>query len=129
DATTGAKIKRTKATFPTFVKELVGTKWFNANLRARAGAPSEWGKFLSKVFGANETTNGFILRASKLRVVSDEIEWRRCDTCTTAQPFNPLAGDRCRVRPGRGICAGTTSALDPASDAVFRSRKGHFRRH
>ena len=129
DSTTGAKIRRTKATFPTFVKDFVGTKWFNANLKGRTGAPSEWGKFLSKVFGTNETANGFILRAAKLRVVSEEIEWRRCDTCTTAQPFNPLAADRCRVRPGHRACTGTTSALDPAGDAVFLSRKGHFRRH
>jgi len=129
DATTGAKIKRTKATFPTFVKDLVGTKWFNAHLRARAGAPSGWGKFLSKAFGANETANGFILRASKLRVVSEDVEWRRCDTCTTAQPSNPLAADRCRVRPGRRVCAGTTVLLAPDVDPVFRSRKGHFRRH
>ena len=129
DSTTGAKIRRTKATFPTFVKEFVGTKWFNANLKGRTGAPSEWGKFLSKVFGTNETANGFILRAAKLRVASEEIEWRRCDTCTTAQPFNPIAADRCRVRPGHRACTGTTSALDPAADAVFLSRKGHFRRH
>ena len=129
DATTGAKIRRTKSTFPRFVKELVGARWFNANIRGRAGALSEWGKFLSRVFGTNETANGFILRASKLRVVSEGIEWRRCDSCTTAQPFNPLAGDRCRVRPGRRVCAGSTSVLDPASDAVFTSRKGHFRRH
>lgn len=129
DSTTGAKIRRTKATFPTFVKEFVGTKWFNANLKGRTGAPSEWGKFLSKVFGTNETANGFILRAAKLRVVSEEIEWRRCDTCTTAQPFNPIAADRCRVRPGHRACTGTTSALAPAADAVFLSRKGHFRRH
>lgn len=129
DASTGAKIRRTKATFPSFVKDFVGTKWFNANLKGRTGAPSEWGKFLSKVFGTNETANGFILRAAKLRVVSREIEWRRCDTCTTVQPFNPLAADRCRVRPGHRVCSGTTSALDPATDTVFRSRKGHFRRH
>ena len=129
DASTGAKIRRTKATFPSFVKDFVGTKWFNANLKGRTGAPSEWGKFLSKVFGTNETANGFILRAAKLRVVTEEIEWRRCDTCTTAQPFNPLAADRCRVRPGHRVCTGTTSALDPATDTVFRSRKGHFRRH
>ena len=129
DATTGANIRRTKATFPNFVTDLVGTKWVNANIRARAGAPSEWGKFLSRVFGTSETANGFILRASKLRVVGEGIKWRRCDTCTTAQPFNPLAADRCRVRPGRRICAGATSALAPASDPVFRSRKGHFRRN
>lgn len=129
DATDGAKIKRTKSTFPSFVKELVGTKWFNANLKGSAGAPSEWGRFLSKVFGTSETANGFILRPSKLQVISDGVEWRRCDTCTTAQPFNPIAADRCRVRPGRGVCSGKTSALDPTTDPVFRSRKGHFRRH
>ena len=129
DASDGAKIRRTKATFPPFVKELVGTKWFNANLKARAGSPSEWGRFLSRTFGVNETANGFILRASKVQVVSKGIDWRRCDTCTSAQPFNPLASDSCRVRPGRSACSGTTSALQPDSDPVFQSRKGHFRRH
>ena len=82
-----------------------------------------------RVFGVSETANGFILRPSKLRVVSEGIEWHRCVTCTTAQPFNPLADDRCRVRVGNRVCAGTTSPLDPASDVVFRSRKGHLRRH
>ena len=129
DATEGAKIKRTKAAFPAFVKDLVGTKWFNAHLKGTPGAKSEWTRFLSRTFGANETANGFILRASKLRVVSDGIAWRRCNTCTTAQPFNPVAADRCRARPGRGGCAGTTTELDPNSDPVFRSRKGHYRRH
>jgi ATP-dependent helicase YprA (DUF1998 family) len=129
DASDGAKIKRTKAIFPTFVKDLVGTTWFNAHLRTRAGAPPEWAKFLSKVFGTYETANGFILRASRFRVVLQGVEWRRCDTCTTAQPFNPLAADRCIVRPGRGVCVGRTRALDPDTDPVFLSRKGHFRRH
>ena len=129
DASTGARINRVRATFPNLVKDLVGTKWFNMHLRARAGAPSAWGRFLSTVFGFNETANGFILRASKLRVVTEGIEWRRCDTCTTAQPFNPIANERCRVRLGNRICRGTTSPLDPASDIVFRSRKGHLRRH
>lgn len=129
DADVGAKIHRTKATFPPFAKDLLGSRWFNANLKARAGSPSAWGQFLAGVFGANETANGFILRASKLRVVSEGVEWRRCDTCTTAQPFNPLAGNRCHARPGSRVCTGTTSPLDPASDSVFRSRKGHFRRY
>ena len=129
DAPAGARINRTKATFPKLVKDLVGTKWFNSNLRAHPGAPSKWGEFLSRVFGSNPTANGFILRVSKLRVISTGIEWRRCDTCTAAQPFNPLSADRCRVRLGSRICAGKTSALDPASDSVFRSRKGHLRRH
>ena len=129
DGRTGARINRVKATFPNLVKDLVGTKWFNMNLRARAGSPSEWGKFLSRVLGSRETANGFILKPSKLRVVTAEIEWRRCSTCTTAQPFNPLANDRCRVRLGNRVCTGTTSPLDTVSDLVFRSRKGHLRRH
>lgn len=128
DANVGAKIRRTKSTFPQSTKGLVGNQWFNANLRERQGAPSEWGRFVTNVLGVNETANGFVLRANKLRVVSEGVKWRRCDTCTAVQPFNPLAGDHCRVRPGRRICAGTTSILDSA-DAVFRSRKGHFRRH
>ena len=128
DSDNGAKIRRTKTTFPAYIKKLVGTRWFNANLRGRAESASAWGAFLSRVFGAHKTANGFVLRASKLRVVAEGIEWRRCDTCTSAQPFNPLAGDRCRVRTGRRVCTGKTSALDPTRDVVFRSRKGHFRR-
>ena len=128
DAPIGAIIRRTKATFPSLVKDLVGTNWFNANLRTRAGMPLVWGDFLSRYFGANNTANGFILRANKLQVVSNGIDWRRCDTCTTAQPFNALSNNHCRVRPGRRVCSGTTSELDPSSDPVFQSRKGHFRR-
>ena len=129
DASTGAKINRVKAVFPSLVKDLVGTKWYNANLRTRARTQSEWGKFLSMVFGINETANGFILNPRKLQVVSEGIKWRRCTTCTTVQPFNLLANDRCCIRLGNRICTGTTSPLDPISDVVFRSRKGHFRRH
>ena len=129
DAATGAKIRRTKATFPTLVKDLVGVNWFNANLKTSAEKPSEWGNFLTRVLGVSETAKGFILRASKLQVVSNGVAWRRCDTCTTAQPFNPLSNNRCRIRPGHRVCTGTTSELSPAFDPVFQSRKGHFRRH
>lgn len=129
DSPAGAKINRTKATFPGFVKDLVGTKWFNANLKGSAASPTPWGAFLRKTFGASETANGFILRAAKLRVVTAGVQWRRCDSCTTAQPFNALAGAHCRMRLGQRECGGTTRPLDPAADPVFRSRKGHFRRH
>ena len=129
DSPTGAKISRTRASFPGFVKDLVGTKWFNAHLKGSVASPAPWGLFLRKTFGASETANGFILRAAKLRVITTGIEWRRCDTCTTAQPFNPLAGALCRMRLGRRECGGTTRPLDPSADPVFRSRKGHFRRH
>ncbi|MEO6323557.1 MAG: DEAD/DEAH box helicase [Thermoanaerobaculia bacterium] len=129
DSPTGAKINRTKASFPGFVKDLVGTKWFNTHLKGSAASATPWGAFLRRTFGASETANGFILRAAKLGVVTTGVEWRRCDTCTTAQPFNPLAGARCRMRFGHRECGGTTRTLDPSADPVFRSRKGHFRRH
>jgi len=129
DSPAGAKINRTKATFPGFAKYLVGIKWFNANLKGSAASPTPWGAFLRKTFGASETVNGFILRAAKLRVVTAGVQWRRCDTCTTAQPFNALAGTHCRMRLGQRECGGTTRPLDPTTDPVFRSRKGHFRRH
>jgi ATP-dependent helicase YprA (DUF1998 family) len=129
DSPAGAKINRTKANFPPFVKDIVGTRWFNAYLKGSTASPTPWGAFLTRTFGANETANGFILRAAKLRVVTSGVEWHRCDTCTTAQPFNPLAGARCRIRLGQRACGGTTRPLDPSSDPVFRSRKGHFRRH
>lgn len=129
DSPTGAKINRTKTTFPGFVKDLVGTKWFNANLKGSAASPTPWGAFLRRTFGASETANGFILRTAKLRVVTSGVGWRRCDLCTTAQPFNALAGVHCRMRLGQRECGGTTRPLDPSADAVFRSRKGHFRRH
>ena len=129
DSPSGAKINRTKATFPSVVKDLVGTKWFSAHLRGGPGTAAPWATFITRTFAASPTANGFILRAGKLRLVAEGLSWRRCDTCTTAQASNPLAGDRCRVRLGSRQCAGRTSALDPSSDPVFRSRKGHFRRH
>ena len=128
DAAGGARIRRVKASFPGMVKDLVGTSWFNANLRGRSGRLSPWAEFISRTFGASPTANGFILRASKLRVVREGICWRRCGTCTTAQPENAIAGDRCIVRIGGRQCSGTTRPLDPSRDPVFVSRKGHFRR-
>ena len=128
DAETGARIRRVKAAFPGIVRDLVGARWFNANLRVRSGIPSLWTDFIRRTFAVNETANGFILRAAKLRVVRDGISWRRCDICTTAQPKNAIAGDRCTVRVGGRQCSGTTRPLDPSKDPVFVSRKGHYRR-
>lgn len=129
DSSAGAKIERIKASFPKFAKDLVGTRWFNANLRGTSASPSPWGQFIAQTFATSETANGFILRASKLAVTTAGLEWVRCETCTTAQPANPLSAGRCRVRVGRRFCGGPTLPLDPTQDVVFRSRKGHFRRH
>ena len=124
DAQTGATIRRIRtAAFPSVLKDIVGTRWFNANLLGKSGTP--WGDFIARSFAESVTANGFILRASRLRVVQEGISWRRCDTCTTVQRENPLVGDRCISRG----CSGKTRPLDPSRDPVFLSRKGHFRRH
>ncbi len=123
DAIDGARITRTRASFPDFTRALVGAKWFAANLN---GAESQWSRFIKKTFAVNETANGFILRASKLRVVTTDLSWRRCEICTTAQIANPLAGDRCVVRLGNRQCSGTTRPLDPSSDPVFSYRSLNF---
>lgn len=127
DSADGAKIQRVKASFPPFVKDLVTNKWFKAHLTKKPGAPSPWIAFLSR-FGISETANGFILRASKFRIVSEGLAWRRCDTCTAAQVHNALAGDKCVMRNGNRHCSGVTRPLEPLQDPVFLSRKGHFTR-
>jgi len=129
DSRDGAKIRRTRGRFPPFVRDLVGARWFNASLNGAAGAPMPWIDFITRTFRTNENANGFILRASKLRTVTKGIEWRRCETCTTVQPLNLLTANRCRARLGQGYCGGVTQPLDPNKDVVFRSRKGHYRRH
>ena len=128
DSDAGAVIRRIKGIFPEVVKDLVGTRWYNANLRAHSGSHRPWVVFIGRTFGALLTANGFILRSAKVRIVREGISWRRCDTCTTAQPQNPLAAERCTVRVGNRQCTGITQALDPVADSVFRSRKGHYRR-
>ena len=129
DADQGARIQRISATFPPVVRDFVGTRWFNANLRTRAGVSTPWAQFITRTFAVNGTANGFFLRASRLRIVQDDISWRRCDTCTTVQVENAIAGDRCIMRLGSRRCSGTTRSLDVSQDPVFLSRKGHFRRH
>lgn len=129
DSQDGAKIARTKSSFPGFVKDLVETRWFNQNLKPAPGSYTPWTRFLAKTFGVHETANGFLLRAGKLRLLTKDISWRRCDLCTTVQAENLVAGSQCRAYVGRSHCRGTTVPLDPGSDPVFRARKGHFRRH
>ena len=125
DSAVGAKLRRTTSSFPSVIKDMVGDRWFNANLRS-GGA---WAQFIKRTFGTNETANGFILRAGKLRLDSEGITWKRCDICTTVQAASPMAGDRCNVSHSNRQCAGKTRTIDPKVDAVFRSRNGHFRRH
>lgn len=130
DSEAGAKIRRISGTFPTMAAGLVGSKWFNSNLRGRlGGSQTPWIEFLSRKFGRMNTANGFVLSSAKVCIVRHGVSWRRCDTCTTAQPENPLAGEQCTVRMGNRRCSGKTRAIDPSSDSVFVSRKGHYRRH
>jgi hypothetical protein len=86
DSDVGAAVRRVKVTFPQIVKDVVGTRWFNANLRARSGTQPPWVEFISRTFGVYPTANGFFLRPSRVRIVQEHISWRRCGTCTAAQP-------------------------------------------
>lgn len=130
DSEAGEKIRRVSSRFPTLVKNLVGTKWFNANLRPRQGdAQPAWLEFIQKTFGRHHTANGFVLSAAKVRLAQDGIQWRRCNTCTAAQPQNLLLGEACAVMVSNRSCGGMTQSIEPSQDPVFTSRKGHYRRH
>ena len=119
-------IRRTTTTFPLVVRDLVGTRWFNANL---GNEVSPWRQFIRIQLGTDYTANGFILRPSKFALETEGITWMRCDTCTGVQPRNPLSADRCTLKIGRRSCAGQLRAIDVHFDPVFRSRKGHYRRY
>ena len=129
DSEAGATVRRTSGAFPEMIRDLVGTRWFNANLRKRQASQRPWVKFIQETFQLFPTANGFLLNPAKVRIVREGISWMRCDTCTTVQAENPLAGDRCTVRVGNRRCKGRTQYLNPLKDLVFRSRKGHYRRH
>lgn len=129
DATEGAKIKRLKGGFPGSLKDIVTTRWFNSNLRPSAGTEIPWLRYLERTFGYSHTANGYIIKSSKICLEQENIKWRRCTTCTTVQPFNPITQNRCMVRhASSGFCKGTTEVIDPAIDKVFRARKTHFRK-
>ncbi|MGH6677363.1 MAG: helicase-related protein, partial [Bradyrhizobium sp.] len=77
---------------------------------------------LRAVFSDGEPGD-YYLQASKVALDSGETsEWLRCERCTSVSPRNALLGDNC------GYCGGTAKVIDPASDAVFRSRKSFYRR-
>ena len=77
---------------------------------------------LRAVFSPGVTSN-FFIQASKVALdVGDKADWIRCERRTSVSPRNPLIGDNC------GYCGGIAKLIDPASDAVFRSRKAFYRR-
>ena len=129
DSDQGPKIRRTKASFPRAIQSFVGERWFRNHLRTQNNIPMPWIDFIRRTFAENETSNGFVLRSSKLKLVFDEIAWRRCKKCSGVQPENLISGEKCYLLLGQSVCGGETLPLDPLKDSVFRSRKGHFRRH
>ena len=77
---------------------------------------------LRAVFSDGEPGDYFLV-ASKVALDAGETSaWLRCERCTSVSPRNALLGDSC------GYCGGTAKAIDPTSDAVFRSRKSFYRR-
>jgi len=77
---------------------------------------------LRAVFSDGEPGD-YYLQASKVALDPGETsEWLRCERCTSLSPRNALLGINC------GYCGGAAKVIDPASDAVFRSRKSFYRR-
>ncbi len=77
---------------------------------------------LRTVFSDGEPGD-YYLQASKIALDPGETsEWLRCERCTSVSPRNRLLGDNC------GYCGGKARVIDPANDAVFRSRKSFYRR-
>ncbi|CAN7216594.1 DEAD/DEAH box helicase [Mesorhizobium sp. LjNodule214] len=77
---------------------------------------------LRGVFAPGASGTYFVQAAKVALDVSDKAQWIRCERCTSVSPRNPLLGDRC------GYCTGNAKLIDPANDAVFRSRKAFYRR-
>jgi ATP-dependent helicase YprA (DUF1998 family) len=77
---------------------------------------------LRAVFSHGETGPFFVQAAKVALDVGDDAQWIRCERCTRVSPRNPLIGEKCCY------CGGTAKMIDPANDAVFRSRKAFYRR-
>jgi hypothetical protein len=120
DAKGSSGIREWNGRFSGVVTKLLEASGLKAWLRgdyANACVPA-----LRSVFGqgAGDT---FFVRASKIALDKGEkAEWIRCERCTSVSPHNPLVGANC------GYCGGAAKIIDPASDAVFRSRKAFYRR-
>lgn len=123
DAEEGPKFARTNGRFTGILEPLFGRTWHRAQFGAGAKLDISWISFLSDTFGQNANAQGFFVNAAKLRLRREqEVDWRRCPRCTRAQPFNLLLGSTCVQ------CRAETEALDPRTDAVFRTRKYQYRK-
>ena len=57
-----------------------------------------------------------------MKIIAEaDADWRRCSQCTLVQPACPLMGDACIS------CGGEVAPFSPEAEAVFQSRKGHYR--
>ena len=118
DSPTGAKISRTTASFPGFVKDLVGTKWFNAHLKRSVASPTPWGLFLRKTFGASETNGLSCARRSPRHNHRNRVAPLRHLHHRAA--FQPVGW---RLADGSaGASAAGRPATDPSADPVFARR-------
>ncbi len=121
-------IRRTSGAFDSELADVVSTRWFNANLKAtKSGAARPWVDFVRSTFAKQETANGFLVEAGRLRLVRSDADWGRCARCRAAQPLMRLANGLCVVRRGNRRCRGRVVPLDPTAEQVFRARKVHYR--
>ncbi len=77
---------------------------------------------LRAVFSDGEPGDYFVVASKVALEPGATSEWLRCERCTSVSPRNALLGDNC------GYCGGRARVIDPAHDAVFRSRKSFYRR-
>jgi len=125
----GPKVAFNKGTFKARLEPLVGRRFFREQLTHPRGQPRRpWLQFLYQTFGQDDGPDGFLLRSQKVHLVRSDLGWARCARCTGAQPGGGLFGDRCALKWGTRTCGGEVHPLDPLTDEVFRTRKGHYRR-
>jgi ATP-dependent helicase YprA (DUF1998 family) len=113
--------RRTKGRFSGVLEPLLSKAWYQSHFKAGTGP---WLLFLQRTFGEDKVGEEFLLNPGKVMLQPRATtRWRRCERCTAVQPASPLLGERC-MRCDEGPLA----PLDPHTDEVFRSRKGHYRR-
>lgn len=122
------KLARVKTGFKAVLEPLLGQTFFRQHLTSRGGRRSDWLDFFMRHLGKSENADGVLLEPEKVLLRDGAgASWGRCKRCSAAQPLMPGAAGRCLVLRKRSACGGEVFHFDPATDAVFRDRKGAYR--
>lgn len=113
-------IRRWNGRFSQVIAKQLGDRGLKAWIKGEYASVCE--PALRSVFSDGEPGDYFLLASKVALDPGGTSEWLRCERCTSVSPRNALLGDHC------GYCGGTAKMIDPAQDAVFRSRKSFYRR-